>query len=60
VSDRELARESYPLIWHWRKFLPERKGQRCRTVCRGSNGNSLLEFEDGWRTVAPWRAARRA
>jgi hypothetical protein len=39
--------------------LAERRGQVVREVCRGRNGNALLEFEDGYRTVAPWRAARR-
>lgn len=57
--------------WHWRtvrnpgpgpKRIPHplaaRLGQPVREVCRGRNGNALLEFADGFRTVAPWRAAR--
>lgn len=37
--------------------LAHRVGQPVREVCRGRNGNALLEFPDGFRTVAPWRAA---
>jgi hypothetical protein len=56
-------------VWRWRTVKPwpqiprmahplaERVGQPVRELCRGSNGNALLEFEDGFRTVAPWRAA---
>lgn len=36
--------------------LAARHGQVAREVCRGRNGNALFEFEDGFRTVAPWRA----
>lgn len=56
--------------WRWRTVrnpwpgaervahpLAARAGQPVREVCRGRNGNALLEFEDGTRTVAPWRAA---
>lgn len=46
--------------WYWRKFLPERKGQLCRVRCRGSNGNLLIEFDDGGLVVAPRFAVRRA
>ena len=37
--------------------LAHRVGQPVRELCRGSNGNALFEFEDGFRVVAPWRAA---
>jgi hypothetical protein len=37
--------------------LADRRGQVVRELCRGRNGNALLEFEDGTRVVAPWRAA---
>ncbi len=56
--------------WRWRTVrnpwpgpervvhpLAARHGQPVREVCRGRNGNALLEFSDGVRTVAPWRAA---
>lgn len=38
--------------------LAGRVGEPVIELCRGSNGNALLEFADGFRTVAPWRAAR--
>jgi hypothetical protein len=56
------------VVWRWRTVadpnrpvgaariphpLAERAGQRCRLICQGSNGNRLVEFEDGFRTVAP-------
>lgn len=37
--------------------LAARIGEPVREICRGRNGNALLEFEDGTRVVAPWRAA---
>lgn len=49
----------FPLVWHWRKFHGDRKGMACRRVCQGRNGNALIEFEDGFRVVAPRHAVRR-
>jgi hypothetical protein len=47
-------------VWYWRRFLGERKGQRCRLWVRSSsNGNVGIEFEDGYRTVAPRYAVRK-
>jgi hypothetical protein len=56
----------YPRRWRWRNTLGAphplacRIGQPVRVICRGSNGNELMEFPDGFRTVAPWRAALRS
>jgi hypothetical protein len=47
-------------VWFWRKFHGDRKGQPCRRVCQGRNGNVLIEFPDGFRVVAPRYATRRA
>lgn len=56
-------------VWRWRTVKPwpqipriahplaDRVGQPVREICRGRNGNALFEFPDGFRTVAPWRAA---
>jgi hypothetical protein len=59
--------DRFPLVWHWRghdgvwqRSCVARKGQRCRRLCQGRNGNVLVEFEDGFRTVAPRHAVRRA
>jgi len=37
--------------------LAHRVGQPVREVLRGSNGNALFMFADGFWTIAPWRAA---
>ena len=65
---------AYTHVWRWRtvadpnrpqgaKRIPHplapRFGQGCREILRGSNGNLLIEFEDGYRTVAPRHALRR-
>lgn len=61
-----MTEPEYPYVWHWRDGGPrqraalDRKGQRCRVIVRGSNGNLLIEFEDGFRTVAPRHAIRKA
>jgi hypothetical protein len=58
--------DQFPLVWHWRghegvrqRSCVQRKGQRCRRLFQGRNGNVLVAFEDGFRTVAPRHAVRR-
>lgn len=46
-------------VWFWRKRLPERKGQACRVLVRGSMNSILVEFEDGYRVVTSRYAVRR-
>jgi hypothetical protein len=46
-------------IWFWRKRLPERKGQQCRILVRGSMNSILVEFEDGFEVVTSRWAVRR-
>ena len=46
--------------WFWRKWLGDRNGQACRVLCRGRNGNILVEFADGYLVVTPRYAVRRA
>lgn len=62
------------LVWRWRTSadpnrppghriphpLADRAGQSCRLIAQGRNGNRLIEFEDGFRTVAPFYATRSA
>jgi hypothetical protein len=57
----------FPYIWHWgphpdKPWMTQldRKGQRCRVLARGSMNSALLEFEDGFRTVASRNGLRRA
>jgi hypothetical protein len=47
-------------VWYWRSRLPERKGQRCRVLARGTMNSVLVEFEDGYRTVTSRHAVRKA
>ena len=51
---------TYPMVWHWKKRLPERKGQRCRILARGTLNSVLVEFEDGWKVIASKWAVRPA
>ena len=46
-------------IWYWRCRLPERKGQRCKILARGSMNSILVEFEDGYRVITSFHAVRK-
>ena len=58
-SERAGEEGAFPLVWHWRTHLPERKGQPCRIVGAGSMNSVLVEFEDGVRVLASRYAVRR-
>lgn len=45
--------------WWWRARLPERKGQTCRVLARGSLNSILVQFADGSRVVTSRWAVRR-
>jgi len=45
--------------WRLRCRLPERNGQHCRVLARGSMGSIMIEFADGVRFVVGWRSIRR-
>lgn len=47
-------------IWYWRSTLPDRKGQRCRIIARGTMNSCLVEFEDGVCHVVSRFAVRKA
>jgi len=47
-------------VWYWRTNLPERKGQRCRILARGTMNSALIEFEDGVRHVVSRFAVRKS
>ena len=51
---------SFDHEWWWRKWLPERKGQRCRVLARGGMNSILVEFEDGFKTITSRYAVRKA
>ncbi len=50
----------YSHVWYWRAKLPERKGQPCRVIARGSMNSILVEFADGYRVVTSRHAVRLA
>lgn len=52
--------EQFDRVWYWRSRLPERKGQRCRLLARGTLNSCLIEFEDGWKVVTSRFAIRKA
>jgi hypothetical protein len=45
--------------WYWRKWLPNRHGQRCRVIVTGRMNSALIEFEDGERVVTSRYAIRK-
>ena len=45
-------------VWFWRSRLPERKGEQCRVVVRGTLNSVLVEFADGKRVVTSRWAVR--
>ena len=45
--------------WHWRKYLPHRKDQRCSILARGKLNSVLIQFEDGEKVVTNRYAVRR-
>ena len=47
-------------VWRWRVNLPDRYGQRCRVLARGTMNSCLIEFEDGVRHVVSRFAIRKA
>ncbi len=56
------------MVWRWRRTkygplcddLQGRFGTLCRVFARGMNGSIGVEFEDGYRVVAPRYAVKRA
>lgn len=54
-----LEGEVYDRIWFWKKWLGERRGQRCRIVAVGKMNAALVEFADGYRVVTSRYAVRK-
>lgn len=55
-----MSASAFDRVWWWRKNLPERKGERCRILARGTMNSALIEFEDGVRHVVSRFAVRKA
>ena len=49
-----------PYVWFWRKYLGERKNQRCSVLARGRMNSILVEFGDGFRVITSRFAVRLA
>ena len=52
----------YPYIWFWGPKglrVLDRKGKRCRVLCRGRMNSAAIEFEDGYRVVVIRNGIRR-
>lgn len=52
--------EPFDRVWRWRCNLPDRFGQRCRVLARGTMNSALVEFEDGVRHIVSRYAFRKA
>lgn len=48
---RPEGRASYPYVWRIRRRLPDRYGQRCRVLVRGTMNSALIAFPDGFTVV---------
>lgn len=46
-------------IWFWRATLPDRKGQQCRILARGTMNSCLVEFRDGVRHIVSRYGVRK-
>ena len=56
----DLPRDEWPYWWRVRKWLPDRYGQPCRVLARGSMNSAMVEFPDGYRTITNrWFLRRR-
>lgn len=55
-----MTAHPFDRVWRWRKNLPERHGQRCRILARGTMNSCQIEFEDGTRHIVSRFAIRKA
>lgn len=55
-----MAEKPFDKVWFWRKWLPARKGQRCRILAVGSLNSAMVEFEDGYVVITSRYAVRKA
>lgn len=46
-------------VWYWKSRLPERKGQPCKVLARGTMNSILVQFEDGFRVITSRFAVRK-
>jgi hypothetical protein len=57
---RQIDPTGEPLsIWYWKTRLPERNGQRCKIIARGTMNSALVEFDDGFKVITSRYAVRK-
>lgn len=54
-----MTKPQFDRVWFWKSRLPERKGQACRIIARGTMNSCLVEFADGFKVVTSRFAVRR-
>lgn len=55
-----MNKPKFDRVWFWRSRLPERKGQACRILARGTMNSCLVEFRDGFKVVTSRFAVRKS
>jgi len=58
-QQQQRSDPDFDRVWWWRKWLPDRKGARCRVLARGAMNAALIEFEDGTRVISSRYAVRK-
>jgi hypothetical protein len=62
IFPHQRNRAEFPYTYNWHRLAwtgIDRKGWRCRVLCRGTMNSCLLEFEDGFRVVTSRNALRK-
>ncbi len=57
------GKTDFAYVWAWGPKYPrtlDRKGQRCRVICRGKMNSCLIEFRNGLKAVVSRNGLRRA
>jgi len=49
----------FDYVWYWKKWLPERTGQKCKITACGAKNAIRVEFEDGFRVITNKYAVRK-
>lgn len=50
----------FPYEWRVRTRLPDRFGQRCRVITRGSMNSAHVQFDDGYEVITSRNYIRKA
>ena len=55
-----MTAADFPYVWRVRTRLPERFGQRCRVLARGSLNTAHVQFADGFEVFTSRNYLRKA